>query len=67
MKALSVGCEASMRASRHFVSSVTENSLARSFFASSDSVSVCIFLGFLLNDLGNEIQRGFDLRSVALV
>ena len=36
-----------MRASRVFVSSVTENSLARSFFASSDSVSVCIFLGFL--------------------
>ena len=42
MKALSVGCDASMRASRDFVSSVTENSLARSFFASSDSVSVCI-------------------------
>ena len=64
MKELRVGCEASMRASRLFVSSVTENSLARSFFASSESVSVCIFL---LDDLGNEIQRGFHLRSVALV
>src|SRR6187399_945134 len=68
MKELSAGCDASMRASRLFVSSVTENSLARSFFASSDSVSVCIGLKtFLLDDLGNEIQRGFDLRSVALV
>ena len=47
MKALSVGCEASMRASRRVVSSVTENSLARSFFASSASVNVCIFLGLL--------------------
>ncbi len=40
--ALSFGCEASMRASSDFVSSVTENSLARSFFASSASVNVCI-------------------------
>ena len=45
MKALSFGCAASMRPSRLFVSSVTENSLARSFFASSASVNVCIFLG----------------------
>ncbi len=47
MKALSCDWEASTRASRARVSSVTENSLARSFFASSASVNVCIFLGFL--------------------
>src|SRR5437868_2424823 len=64
MKALSFGCAASMRPSRLCVSSVTENSLARNRFASSASVDVCIFL---LDDLGDEIQRGFDLRSVALV
>ncbi len=51
MKAFSVGCDASIRLSRDFVSSVTENSLARSFFASSDSVSVCIF-GFYSMTLG---------------
>src|SRR5688572_17580636 len=42
MKALSFGCATSMRASSDFVSSVTENSLARSFRASSASVRVCI-------------------------
>src|SRR3954471_511326 len=42
MNALSCGCAASMRASSDFVSSVTENSLARSFRASSASVGVCI-------------------------
>src|SRR5687768_7892393 len=45
--ALSVACDASTRASIDFVSSVAENSLARSFFASSASVNVCIFLGLL--------------------
>ena len=42
-KALSFDCEASIRPSRLFVISVTENSLARSFFASSASVNVCIY------------------------
>jgi hypothetical protein len=46
MKALSFGCAAVTRRSRLFVSSVTENSLARSFFASSASVNVCIVLVF---------------------
>src|SRR5262249_15229032 len=63
---LSFGCEASARASRLFVSSVTENSLARSFRASSASVRLCIGKT-LFDDLGDEIQRSFRLRSVALV
>src|SRR6185295_463959 len=65
--ALSFDCEASMRPSRLFVSSVTEDSLARSFFASSASVNVCIIETSLFDDLGDEVQRSFDLRSIALV
>ena len=48
MKALSCGCAASMRRSSAFVSSVTENSLARSFRASSASVRRVHCLGTIL-------------------